>query len=237
MAMGSIERTDDPNGAPAKLNEGAAPVGRRDFGLAEQIARVEQAALDWGVHVDALEGQFVRALLKAVEETGRTNLAVLGDLEGLIEKTRRAGEGERRRVGLLVEASANALAMAREATESAATASARAEQEIEKSVVRIAREMSQKLLDESQRWLVLKQTERNRRDARRVSICVASAAMAVFIAGYATAQWWSSSESATRQAVFDAVDRCWLAPFMVRTAEGQTIETCRLGDLTPKRPG
>ena len=44
---------------------------RWDVGLAEEIARVERAALDWGAHVDALEGQFVRALLKAIEETGK----------------------------------------------------------------------------------------------------------------------------------------------------------------------
>jgi hypothetical protein len=127
--------------------------------------------------------------------------------------------------------------MAQTAVEAASVASHRAEKEVDKSVAKIAEDMSRKLLDESQRWLVLKQTARNRSDAWRLAACVAAAAMAVFIAGYVTAQWWRGSESAARQAVFEAVDRCWLAPFMVRTAEGQTIETCRLGDLTPKRPG
>ena len=99
--MGGIERPGAREGTSA--NEGAAPVGRRDFGLAEEIARVERAARDWGVHVDALEGQFVRALLKAIEETGRTNLAALGDLEALLERARRAGEAERRRIEWMIE--------------------------------------------------------------------------------------------------------------------------------------
>ena len=85
---------------------------RWDFGLAEEIARVEQAARDWGVHVDAVEGRFVGALLKAIEETGKTNLAALGDLEALFERARREGEADRRRIERMVEAGVNALAMA-----------------------------------------------------------------------------------------------------------------------------
>ena len=68
-AVGGTERPGAPQGTSGA--KGAAPAGRRDFGLAEEIARVERAALDWGVHVDAVEGQFVRALLKAIEETGQ----------------------------------------------------------------------------------------------------------------------------------------------------------------------
>ena len=135
-----MERPGAPEGTSA--NEGAAPVGRRDFGLAEEIARVERAALDWGAHVDALEGQFVRALLKAIEETGRTNLAALGDLEALLETARREGEAERRRIERMIEAGSNALAMAHQATERAGLASVRAEEAIEESIARIAKEMS-----------------------------------------------------------------------------------------------
>jgi hypothetical protein len=82
----------------------ATPAGRRNCGLAEEIARVERAALDWGLHADALEGRFVQALLKAIEETGKTNLATLGDLEALLEKARREGEADRRRIERMIEA-------------------------------------------------------------------------------------------------------------------------------------
>jgi hypothetical protein len=215
--------------------EGGALSGPRDGELEDRIREVEQAATDWGVHVDAVEGRFVGALLGAIRHCGRMNLAALSDLEALFERTRVAGEGERRLVELLVDAGARALAMAREATETAASASVHAELEIDKSVARIAQEMGRKLLEESQRWLVLKQTERNRRDARRLATGVVVAAMAVFVGGYATAEWWSSTESAARQAVLEAVDRCWVAPLMVRMADGKTVETCRLADLTANR--
>jgi hypothetical protein len=159
------KRADGLARTPVNENEGAAPSGRRDFGLAKQIEDVEQAAVNWGVHVDALEGRFVRALLKAIEETGRTNLAVLGDLEALIEKTRRVGEGERKRLEILIKGGEQTLTMARQAAETAAVAGELAEKEFNASVSRIAKDLSVKLLAESQQWLVLRQTERNRRDA------------------------------------------------------------------------
>ena len=232
--MGGVERLGAPQGASA--NEGAARNARRDFGLTEEIARVERAAIDWGVHIDALEGQFVRALLKAIEETGRTNLAALGDLEALLERARREGEADRRRIERMIEAGSNALAMAFQATERAGLASVRAEEAIDKSIARIAEEMSRALLSESQKWLVLKQTERNRREAWRLAGCVAAAAVAIFIGGGVTMQWWSAKESAARQAVLEAVDRCWVEPRMVRAADGKIVEMCRLEDLTTDRP-
>jgi hypothetical protein len=231
-----MEKASAPEGLLAVSNEGAAPCGRRDFGLADEIARVERAALDWGVHVDALEGQFVRALLRAIEVTGRTNLAALGDLEALMQETRRASEAERRRIERMIEAGAKALSMANQATENAGRASDRAEQAIDESVARIAEQMSRALLAESQKWLLLKQTERNRREAWRLAGWVAAGAVAIFIGGCATSQWWSGKESAAHQALIDAVDRCWVEPMMVRMADGKTVESCRLADLTPGRP-
>jgi hypothetical protein len=107
--MGVSEKGGDPADRTPIGLEGAAPQRRHDFGLAKEIARFERAVLDWGVHVDVyeLEGQFVQALLLAIEETGRTNIAVLGDREALIEKMQRAGEGERRRIERMIEAGAH----------------------------------------------------------------------------------------------------------------------------------
>ena len=62
-AMGGMAKR---GASRTSANEAATRIGRRDFGLAEEIARVERAARDWGVHADALEGRFVRALLKAI---------------------------------------------------------------------------------------------------------------------------------------------------------------------------
>ena len=197
--MSGMERPGAREGTSA--DEGATPVGRRDFGLAEEIARVERAALDWGVHVDALEGQFVRALLKAIEETGRTNLAALGDLEALLETARREGEADRRRIERMIEAGLNALAMAHQATERAGLASIRAEEAIEEGDrADLRRRCLERFWRKARNGWSSKQTERNRREAWRLAAWVAAAAVAVFIAGVAATQWWSAKESATRQA-------------------------------------
>jgi hypothetical protein len=214
----------------------AAPAGRRDFRLAEEIARVESAARDWGLHVDALEGQFVRALLKAIEETGKINLAALGDLEALFERVRREGEADRRRIERMVEAGVNALAMAHQAAERAGLASVRAEGAIDDAIERIATKMSGVPLSESQKWLVSKQRERYRREPSRLAAWVGAAALAGFIGGYGIMRWWSATESAAGQAVLEAVDRCRVEPRNVRTADGKTVEMCRLADLTTNRP-
>ena len=211
-------------------------LGRWDFGLAEEIARVEQAARDWGVHVDAAEGRFVGALLKAIEETGKTNLAALGDLEVLFEKARREGEADRRRIERMVEAGVNALAMAHRAAENAGVASAHAQQMIDESVAGIQKRVSKALVDQCPQWFTFEQTARHRLYAWRLAAWVAVAAVALFIAGGATMQCWSAKESAARQAVLEAVDRCGVEPRMVRTADGKTVEMCVLADLTTNRP-
>ena len=96
------------------------PTGPRDLELTDHIREVEKAAADWGVHVDALEGRFIGALLAAIRESGRTNLAVLGDIETLLERARATGEGELRRIGLMIEASQRTLSMAEAAAETSA---------------------------------------------------------------------------------------------------------------------
>src|SRR5208282_4510445 len=78
--------------------KGEAPKGPREVDLDQHIRDVEQAAADWGVHTDKLEGRFVSALLAAIATSGRANLAALGDIERLLEKASARGEGELRRL-------------------------------------------------------------------------------------------------------------------------------------------
>jgi hypothetical protein len=191
----------------------------------------------WGVHVDALEGRFIGALLAAIRESGRTNLAVLGDIEALLERTRATGEGELRRIGLLISAGQQTLNMAQQAAETSAASGDRAEKVFNASVARIAKELSVKLLDECQQWLVLKQSAYNRRDAWRLAVSVAAAALAVFVRGYATAGWRRDKETGAEQAVVAAVERCWKQPITLNDGNGEPVEMCRLQDLLPKQSG
>ena len=178
----------------------------------------------------------MRALLKAIEETGRTNLAALGDLEALLETARREGEAERRRIERMIEAGSNALAMANRAFEDAGVASARAQQMVDQSVAGIQAQMSKALVEGCPQWLIFEQKARHRLYAWRLAAWVTAGGVALFFAGCASMQWWSAKESAARQAVLEAVDRCWVEPMMVRMADGRTVEVCRLADLTKNRP-
>src|SRR5208337_3221878 len=202
------------DGEPKMANErrSEVPTGTRDLELKDHIREVEKAAADWGVHVAALEGRFIGALLAAIRESGRTNLAVLGDIEALLERARATGEGELRRIGLMIEASQQTLSMAQQAAETSAASGERAERAervFNASVAKIAKDLSVKLLDECQQWLVLKQTQHNRRDARRLAVGVGAAAIAVFVGGYAMAGWRQDKETEAEQAVVAAVERCW----------------------------
>jgi hypothetical protein len=214
----------------------ATPAGRRNCGLAEEIARVERAALDWGLHADALEGRFVQALLKAIEETGKTNLATLGDLEALLEKARREGEADRRRIERMIEAGSNALAMAHRAAENADVASAHAKRTIDEGVAGIFARVSKELVEKCPQWLIFEQKHRHLQYACKVAAWAVAAGVALFIGGGVTMQWWSAKESAARQAMIEGLDRCWVEPVMVRTSDGKTVEMCRLADLTTDRP-
>ena len=127
--------------------------------------------------------------------------------------------------------------MARQAAETAAAAGERAEKEFNASVSRIAKDLSMKLLDESQKWLVLKQTSRNRRDARRLAAGVAAMALVVFVGGYATAGWRQDKETEAEQAVVAAVERCWKKPVTLQDVNGAPVEMCRLQELVPRQGG
>ena len=132
--------------------------------------------------------------------------------------------------------------MAQQAAETSAASGERAERVFNASVAKIAKELSVKLLDECQQWLVLKQTQHNRRDARRLAVGVAAAALAVFVGGYAMAGWRQDKETKAEQAVVAAVERCWKKPVTLR---GGAVEMCRLRTSakqavdrtgTPERP-
>jgi hypothetical protein len=165
------------------IANGERVVETRDCDFDEHIQAVEKAAADWDMRTDALEGRFVSALLTAIAASGRANRATLSQVERVIEKTRATGEGELRRINVLIKGGEQTLDMARQAAVTAAAAGQRAEREFDASVSRIAKALSMKLLAESQKWLVLKQTARNRSDARRLAFWVAVTALTLFIGG------------------------------------------------------
>jgi hypothetical protein len=212
--------------------------------LREAAGDMDEALRNEGFDALGSHAVFVRWQQASVEALGTILVEAERELGARVERacamieesSRKFRDDEVRRVEVMLESGRVAINLAREANQTALVTADRAEQEFNKSVGRIAEEMSRKLLAESQKWLVLKQTERNRREAWRLAGCVAAATVAVFIGGGTAMQWWSAKESAARQAVLEAVDRCWVEPRMVRTADGKTVEMCRLADLTTDRP-
>jgi hypothetical protein len=205
---------------------------------------MDEALREEGFDQDGSHAVFVRWQRASVEALGAILIEAEKELGARVERacamieesSRKFRDDEGRRAELLLESGRIAINLAREANQTALVTADRAEQEFNRSVGRIAEEMSRALLSESQKWLLLKQTERNRREAWRLAAWIAAAAVAVFIGGGATTQWWSAKESAARQAMIEALDRCWVEPRMVRTADGKTVEMCRLADLTTDRP-
>jgi hypothetical protein len=224
------------------VSEGEGP--ERLARLHTVAEEMDEALREEGFGHDGSHAVFVRWQRASVEALGGILVEAERELGARVERacamieesSRKFRDDEGRRVEVMLESGRVAINLAREANQTALVTADRAEQEFNKSVGRIAEEMSRKLLSESQKWLLLKQTERNRREAWRLAGCVTAAALAVFIGGAAAMQWWSARESAARQAVLEAVDRCWVEPRMVRTADGKTVEMCRLADLTTNRP-
>ena len=212
--------------------------------LREAAGEMDEAMRDEGFDALGSHAVFVRwqrasveALGAIVTEAERELGARLERAGALIEESsRRFRDDEVRRVEALLESGRVAINLAREANQTALVSADRAEQEFNKSVARIGQEMGRALLSESQNWLVLKQTAVNRRDAWRLAGWVAAGAVAMFVGGAATTHWWSAKESAARQAMIEALDRCWVEPMKVRMSDEQTVEACPLADLTPGRP-
>jgi hypothetical protein len=209
--------------------------------LREAAGDMDEALRNEGFDAFGSHAVFVRWQRASVEALGAILVEAEGELGARVEKacamieesSRKFRDDEVRRVEVMLESGRVAINLAREANQTALVTADRAEQEFNKSVGWIAEEMSRKLLSESQKWLLLKQTERNRRDAWRLAGCVAAATLAVFIGGAATAEAWWMEESASRRAMIEALDRCWLNPLVVRMETGERLETCRLDELAP----
>ena len=211
----------------------------------EAAGKMEEALREEGFDEHGSHAIFVRwqresveglsgILLEAEKKMGERVEMACARIE---EASRRFRDDEFRRAELLLTSGQEALNMARQAADTAAATGDRAERVFNASVAKIAKDLSVKLLDECQQWLVLKQTQHNRRDARRLAASVAAAALVVFVGGYATAGWRQDKETEAEQALVAAVERCWKKPVTAQDASGAAIEMCRLQDLLPRRGG
>src|SRR5258708_33657734 len=62
--------------------------------FAAVLRQVEEAAREWGVRPDQLEGRFVSALMAAIGWSGRVSAAAQEEFNALVRRQRAAWEGE-----------------------------------------------------------------------------------------------------------------------------------------------
>jgi hypothetical protein len=184
--------------------------------LARAAGEMDEALREEGFDEHGSHAIFVRWQRTSVDALGSILVEAESELGARVEKacvrteevSQRFRADEFRRAELLLLSGQEALDMARQAADTIAATGERAKRVFNASVAKIARELSVKLLDECQQWLVLKQTARNRRDAWRLAVGVAIAALAVFVGGYGMAGWRGDKETAAEQAVVAPVERC-----------------------------
>ena len=224
----------------AMRSSDAAPLAR----LRQCAAEMEEALKEEGFEENGSHGVFVRWQRRTIEDLGALILqaeeVVTKRVEAACERMDKASrqfrEDELRRTEILLRGGDQALDMARQAVETAVAGANRAEFEFDRSVARIAKELSMKLLHESQKWLVLKQTSRNRRDAWRLAGVVAAATLALFIGGYEVRAWQDGPATEAVLATQVGMAQCLAAPLWGTNAQGQRSAACWFEQLFPNAP-
>jgi len=153
---------------------------------------MDEALKEEGFQQEGSHAVFVRWQRQTIEELGELLLdaeetfgkRVEMVCDRLDESSRRFREDEFRRAEILMAGGQKAIAIGKQAAEMAISAAHRAKHEFDRSVARLAEELSTRLLASSQKWLVLKQTSRNRRNAWLLALCVTVVAVAVLVVGY-----------------------------------------------------
>jgi hypothetical protein len=212
--------------------------GAAGLDLDEHIKAVEEAARDWGVHADALEGRFVSALLAAIAESGRMNRAAVGEVERVLAQAKAVGDQEVGRLKIIFSGGEKAIAIAKQAAETAIAAAHRGEVEFNRSVAQIAEELSTRILDSSQKWLVLKQRCRNRRDAWLLALCVTVVAVGVLIAGYELRGYQDDPAVTAYYETQERIAECQREPVQVKDMRiGALRPACWLDQVLASRGG
>ncbi|MBB4200889.1 hypothetical protein CCR94_00980 [Rhodoblastus sphagnicola] len=190
------------------------------------IKEVEAAAREWGVHADKIEGRFVSALLGAIVVSARTNEVAIEEAQRIIDGATAFGDKEVSRLKIMIAGGEKAIAIGKQAAETAIAAGERAEKEFQRSVAHIAKELSNRLIDSSQEWLVLKQTSRNRRDAWVLAMCVSVLAVGIFVGGFGVRAYLDGFSDIEAR-----IAQCKKVAVPVRDTHGVVRSACWLDEI------
>ena len=182
-------------GGPAVTAQPGAPAGKepsppilsvapvqsgKDF--AAVLQRVEEAARQWGLRPDHPEGQFVSALLGAIDWSGRVIETAQAEFKLMFRQDRDTAELELARAREITKAANIALSQAR-------TAQIALQVEQENLVFRMMKEVMPLFIEKLQGALVLREESWNAGVRRRRYAVTGLVTLGLFLGGYGVCAW------------------------------------------------
>ena len=221
------------------------PRAERLASLRERAREMEEALKEEGFEEEGPHAVFVRWQRQSMEELG----SLLLDAEetfgkrveavcSRLEESKAVGDIELGRLRIMFAGGDKAIALGRQAAETAIAAGQRADQEFERSVSQIATDLSSRLVESSQQWLVLRQTSRNRRDAWILAVIVSIVAVGVFVGGYVARAYQDDVALSGFYEMQARIADCQRDPVRVKDAHVDGIRpACWLDQVLAKRGG
>ena len=185
--------------------------------LSDRIKDTVDAARDWGVLPDHLEGRFVTAFLNALSWLGRLVTAAVADLKAVVHAGQKLAETELATLKAANELAANTIRQAR-------AAQTNIEVQRETLVARMVENIGPQLAGGVKDWLVLREREHNRKVARRRAAITGAAVVALIAGGYGLRAWQDTDATA-------ALSRC-ASTKIVSPTNGEAF--CSLTTLLPE---
>jgi hypothetical protein len=206
-------------GEAARLAPPAMAGSPEDFAVV--LRTVQDAAREWGVRHDMMEGKFVSALLGAVEWLGRVNQAAQAEFRQIAQKQSDAAKVELARAEALTKATNATMGQARSAL-------INLQVERENVTVRMIHETMPMFAEELRKALVIRVSDETSALKLKRGLLAGFVAVGVFLGGYGVRAW------ADHDAV-GALERCLAKPLQAQTA-GQLHLYCDVtGFATPGR--
>jgi hypothetical protein len=203
----------------ARLAPLATTGGPEDFAVVMKTVR--DAAQDWGVRHDLMEGKFVSALLGAVEWLGRINEAAQVEFRRIAQQQNDVAKIELARAEALTEAMNATMKQARGAL-------INLQVERENVTVRMIHETMPMFAEELRKALVIRVSDETSALKLRRGLLAGLIAIGVFLGGYGMRVW------SDRDAV-GALERCLAKPLQAQIA-GQLHLYCDVtGFAAPNR--
>jgi hypothetical protein len=211
--MGDVEATEHvaEGSGPEKPTSPFAVGSPEDF--AAVLQTVQDAAREWGVRQDMMEGKFVSALMGAVAWLGRVNQAAQAEFREIAQKQTDAAKLELARAEALTKATNATLSQARSAL-------INLQVERENVTGRMIEATMPKFAEELRKVLVLRVNDETSALKIKRGLIAGGIAVGVFLGGYGVRTW------ADRDAV-GALERCLSKPLQSQVA-GQTHLYCEV---------